>query len=223
MVSVIPHGLDPIQGDLIPRVQARQQLGLPTDSPIALFFGSIRRDKGLDIALQAIAMARNWHLVVAGAANDLSLSTDLARQLGIGGRVYWRIGFIPDEEVTTYFTAADVVVLPYKPSFESQSGVLFQAYRHHIPVVVTEVGSLGETVREDGSGIVIPPDNPQALAKALDEALPLGSRVPWRSLELKYSWENVAWLTLSVYRKVVGDVPSADAGTGTWQRQHAKL
>lgn len=203
MISVIPHGLDPIPWSVMTRAEARRQLSLPTDAPIALAFGAIRHDKGLDLALQALSLQRDWYLVVAGRANDASPLIALANQLGVESRVCWRIGFIPDDLITPYFIAADVVVLPYKPSFESQSGVLFQAYRHHIPVVVTDVGSLGETVREDGAGIVVPPNDPRAFADGMVMALRLGKNILWNSLEQKYSWDHIAMATIEVYKKVL--------------------
>lgn len=203
MISVVPHGLDPVPQNMILQADARRQLNLPLNSLIALAFGSIRYNKGLDLVLQALNLLCDWHLVVAGRAKDASPWIEMATQLRVESRVFWRIGFIPDDLIGLYFAAADVVVLPYKPSFESQSGVLFQAYRHHIPVVVTDVGSLGETVREDGTGIVVPPNEPYEFACGIIKALQLSRYIPWNSVEQKYSWDHVAKITLKIYEKIL--------------------
>lgn len=202
-VNVVPHGLDPLPPNTaVTQADARRQLDLPLDVPIALAFGGIRQDKGLDVALQFLSLVDDWVLVVAGESYGLSPYMRLAQSLGVEPRVRWRIGFVPDELVSLYFMAADVVVLPYKPSFESQSGVLFQAYRHHKPVVVTDVGGLGETVREDRSGIVVPPNDPKAFADGVIAALQLNS-ITWSFIEQKYSWDTVARTTLKVYRQAL--------------------
>lgn len=205
-VNVVPHGLDPLPvNNIVCQTDARRQLDLPLDVPIALAFGGIRQDKGLDVALHAISLVGNWVLVVAGESYGHSTYVALAESLGVGRRVFWRVGFVPDELVSLYFSAADVVALPYKPSFESQSGVLFQAYRHHKPVVATNVGGLGEVVHEDRSGIVVPPDDPQAFADGMVAALQLKPHIAWTAIEHKYSWHTVAEATLKVYRQALGD------------------
>lgn len=205
-VSVVPHGLDPLGlNAVVSQTDARRQLGLPLDVHIALAFGGIRKDKGLDVALQALSLVDNWVLVVAGESYGHSAYVRLAESLGVERRVCWHVGFVPDELVSLYFTAADIVALPYKPSFESQSGVLFQAYRHHKPVVATNVGGLGEAVHDDRSGIVVPPDDPQAFAEGMIAALRIAPHIEWSLIEHKYSWDAVAEATLRVYRRALED------------------
>src|SRR5205823_783495 len=91
---------------------------------------------------------------------------------GVADRIEWRLRFLPDEEVVTLLEAAAAVVLPYRQ--HDSSGVLATAIGYGRPVVVTDVGSLGEIVREFGAGKVVPPDDAAALAQACNELL-LGS------------------------------------------------
>ncbi len=203
-VAVVPHGFQPTSdSERIPQGEARSHLGLPSDVPLALALGSIRADKGLDTALRALRAIPDWHLVVAGSGPEAPRLRELAREMDLDDRIHWRIEFIPDELVGTYFRAADIVLLPYKPSFESQSGVLFQAYRYHVPVVVTDVGSLGDTVRQDGAGLVVPPDSPGLLADAFGPALDLQPDIAWKDLERRYSWTQVAKRTVALYQEIV--------------------
>src|ERR1043166_9279393 len=86
------------------------------------------------------------------------------RELGVDARIEWRLGFLPDDEVAALMHGATLVVLPYRRT--DASGVLATAIGHGRPVVVTDVGSLRETVRDFGLGEVVPPDDERALAQA---------------------------------------------------------
>ena len=78
-------------------------------------------------------------------------------------------GYIPDSEVTDYFSAADVIALPYRSA--SQSGIVQIAYNYNLPVIVTSVGGLPEIVQDGKSGFVIDSENQEELAKVLYENL----------------------------------------------------
>jgi glycosyltransferase involved in cell wall biosynthesis len=158
-VSVIPHPLPPVMPS-----SHRSTDGAPT----VLFFGSLRANKGLDTLLDTIermppGVAR---FVIAGGGTP-----DLAAKVAQAARTLpdltCELGFIDEPRKAALLGAADVMVLPYSPDFESQSGVLFDAYAYGIPVVVTDVGAIGPTVRSDASGWVAPPNDPAALADAL--------------------------------------------------------
>src|ERR1043166_5733573 len=86
------------------------------------------------------------------------------RELGVDARIEWRLGFFPDDGGAGLMHGATLVVLPYRRT--DASGVLATAIGHGRPVVVTDVGSLGETVRDFGLGEVVPPDDERALADA---------------------------------------------------------
>ena len=153
-IARIPHPVFPAPGEPSPP----RGRGL-------LFFGLIRASKGLDVLLRAFPEVPDARLVVAG---DPLEPVGPLRRLATE-EVEWRLGYVPDEEVHSLMHEAAVVVLPYR-KVES-SGVLATALGHARPVVVTDVGSLGDTVREYGAGLVVPPDDAAALARACSRLL----------------------------------------------------
>jgi glycosyltransferase involved in cell wall biosynthesis len=145
-----------------------QEPGPPSGTTL-LFFGLLKASKGLDVILRALpAIAEavpDVRLVVAGdPLEPVQPLRALAAELGVSERVDWRLGYLPDSDIPALMAAATVVVLPYR-KIES-SGVLATALGYRRPVVVTDVGSLGSTVREFGAGHVVEPEDPQALAAA---------------------------------------------------------
>jgi glycosyltransferase involved in cell wall biosynthesis len=109
-------------------------------------------------------------LVVAGDPVDpVAPAQALARELGVDGRIEWRLRFVRDREVEELMAQAAVVVLPYREL--DSSGVLATAIGYGRPVVVTDVGSLGEQVREFGAGAVVAPGDSTALAEACNALL----------------------------------------------------
>jgi glycosyltransferase involved in cell wall biosynthesis len=134
-----------------------EQLG-PPDGRTLLFFGLIRDYKGLEVLLRALPEIPDARLVVAGDP------VDPVQPVEVDGRVEWRLRFIPEPEVRELMARAAAVVLPYRRL--DSSGVLATAIGYRRPVVVTDVGSLGEIVREFGAGEVVPPNDPRALAEA---------------------------------------------------------
>jgi glycosyltransferase involved in cell wall biosynthesis len=133
----------------------------PPEGRTLLFFGLIRDYKGLDVLLQALPEIRDARLVVAGDPVDPVPRAN--------GGVEWRLGFVPEPEVRELMAQSAVVVLPYRQL--DSSGVLATAIGYRRPVVVTDVGSLGEIVREFGAGEVVPVDDAEALAKACTRLL----------------------------------------------------
>jgi glycosyltransferase involved in cell wall biosynthesis len=139
----------------------------PTDNTL-LFFGLIRTYKGIDLLIHALPeIARHVpeaRLVVAGDPLDpVGPFQALAEHLGVADRVQWRLTFHSETEIDALMAEADVVVLPYRRRADA-SGVLASALGRGRPVVVSDVGNLGETVEEFGAGEVVPPDDVGALA-----------------------------------------------------------
>ncbi len=168
-VIVSPHPIYDNYGEPMDSLEARQRLGLPLDGKILMFFGFIRDYKGLDLLLQAYADPRlqggDVHLLVAGEFyNNADKYYALEQSLGLSGRVLWHTSFIPDEQVRVYFSAADLIVQPYKTA--TQSGVTQIAYHFCKPMLVTHVGGLAEIVPDGKVGYVTDVD-PKAIADAL--------------------------------------------------------
>lgn len=157
-------------GTSLPQHEARAALGLPPDAPTLLFFGFVRRYKGLHVLLGAlppiVQALPDVRLVVAGEFYDdpAPYHAQVARH-GLGGHVRFASAYIAESEVATYFSAADVVVQPYVSA--TQSGVAKIAFHFGQPVITTDVGGLAEAVPHEQAGFVVPPEDPQALAAAV--------------------------------------------------------
>jgi glycosyltransferase involved in cell wall biosynthesis len=137
---------------------------------LLLCFGAIRPYKGLDLALEALALvdpALSVRLVVAGRfwSGEPAYRRQL-EQLGLGNRVELRDRYIPDDEAAVLFAAADAVLLPYRSA--SQSGVIQLAFAHGRPVIATAVGGIPEAVSDGEDGLLCPSESPRALAKAIE-------------------------------------------------------
>lgn len=195
----VAHPLYDNFGDIIPKEAARKQLGLPENENIILFFGFIRRYKGLDMLLEAIAFIKKNHpealrfkLVVAGEFyEDEKSYQDQIDRLGIREHLILRTDFIPDSEVKYYCCAADAVIQPYRNA--TQSGVTPLAYHFEKPMVVTNVGGLPALVPDEKVGLVVEP-NPEAIAAGILRFYQLGEDffIPHlRSEKQKYSWEKM--------------------------------
>jgi glycosyltransferase involved in cell wall biosynthesis len=191
---------------------ARKKLNLPQDRQIILFFGGIRPNKGLDVLLKAlkIVKARNQRilLVIAGGLLgrfNFESYSDMIRKAGLSEQVRTFIDFISEEDVDYFFAASNLVVLPYL-KFEAQSGVLLRAYAHKKPVVVSNVGAMGELVSSDNIGLAVEPGAVEPLAQAVINALDDLDKFQSHyspDLESKYSWEHIAELTMRSYEAAI--------------------
>ena len=143
-------------GDSVEKGFARKHLHLPEDSKVILFFGIIRKYKGLKLLLKAIAQLHDkdkLKLVVAGEFyEDRAKYTKLIEKLGIQNNVLVHAGFVDKHKVKYYFCAADLVAQPYLSA--TQSGVTQIAYHFGSPMLVTNVGGLPEMVPHKKVGYV---------------------------------------------------------------------
>lgn len=197
---------------LIEQSAARAQLGLPLDLPLLLFFGGLREDKGPDLLIRAVQQTESECLVVFAGVDERSALQRLAGRLRSGPpwpRVLIREGFVPEPDVPLYFRAADVVMLPYRRSFGGTSGVLQQAAAAARPVIAADVGDVGPTVREWGLGLVVRPEDPAALAAAIDQFLASRDRLSSELGEAaarfarETSWGRLAEDLLDVYERTL--------------------
>lgn len=214
-VRVLPHGeygFFERESGTVGRQSARHDLGLGTDDEVALFFGYIREYKGLDLLLEcwpAVAAARpRARLVVAGdpVRLDARRRRDLEAAATRVGAVH-RFAYIPFDEVSRYFAAADVLVLPYR--HVSQSGVLFLALAVGLPVVATRVGALPEVLRDGESALLVTPESAGDLGAAVIRALGdpgLRARLAegGRRVAAEYTWPAIARRTEEVFTPLAG-------------------
>ena len=187
----IVHPLYDNFGEAINKSEARRKLGLNENEQIILFFGFIRKYKGLDILLEAMSLLNNdIKLLIAGEFyEDRKLYDDLIAQLKIADKLILRTDFINDSEVAFYLSAADFVIQPYKNA--TQSGVTPLAYHFEKPMLVTNVGSLPDLVPDHKVGLVAEP-NALSVKEKIKELYQLGEDyfLPHlREEKKKYSWK----------------------------------
>jgi glycosyltransferase involved in cell wall biosynthesis len=223
-IAVIPHGAyDSFfeSSRLISGTAARRELDIPDDRAIVLFFGLIRRYKGLEYLIEAFAEVKvqveNAMLLIAGDisradSEDFRYYETLLETLDGRDDVRRISRSIPDNQVGSLFVASDLVVLPYVKT--DTSGVLLAAYAAGKPVVATDTGALGEIVEPGKTGLLVPPRDSRALALAIITMLQDGNalrdmgRYAKHLADTSYSWHRVAAQTRDVYQSVMSRAPS---------------
>ncbi len=194
--KVVPHPLFDTFGDIVPKGKARERLAILQNEKVVLFFGFIRKYKGLDILFEAMSDSRIKHagikLLVAGEFyEDEKSYQDQIQILGIKDSLILRTEFIADDEVKYFLSAVDVVIQPYRSA--TQSGVTPLAYHFEKPMIVTDVGGLAALVPHEKVGLVTQPD-PKSIADAIMRFYELGEDyfIPHlRAEKQKYSWSGL--------------------------------
>lgn len=204
-IKIIPHGnFDHYLPERhLPQEEARRRLQLQADDHVLLFFGNIREYKGLDLLLDAFAVAARKNsrlkLVIAGQLYDDALRQRYADQIAAlpaRDRILYHARFIPSEKVAEYFRAADVAVLPYHNIYHS--GVLHLAYSFGKPVIATRVGDFPETIVHGRSGYLLEKHDHECLAQAIlkifsdNRNLAAMGAFARELSETKYSWASIA-------------------------------
>lgn len=177
--------------DFYPRAGSRRT---PGDRPRLLFFGNVRRYKGLDVFLEALGIVRREMMFEATVAGEFYMDgtpfRTLAGRLGLDDCLVWKDHYITNEEVPTIFEQADLVVLPYIDA--TQSGVVPLAYRFGVPVVASDVGGLSEVVQEGRTGYLVPSGNPDVLARRIVQYFREGKRAEFEA-NIEHFREQLNW------------------------------
>lgn len=206
-ISIIPHGiLEVVSIKDISKKEAREHLKIPQNKRIILHFGNIRNYKGLDVLLESLKFIReeieDVILITAGKPwENWEKYEKIIRNDSISDIIIKKLDFIPPSEVEYYFSAADVVVLPYK-YFDSQSGVGALALPFKKPLIVTNVGGLPDFVKDER--VIAKPNNSEDLARVIikvlkdDDILRKLSRDSEELLK-KYNWDEIAKKTIKLY------------------------
>ena len=219
-VTVIPFGINnEVPNTSLTAAEAKRRLGIGESEKSVLFFGKIRPYKGLECLVSAFLelpiQSENYRLIIAGKpGKGCEEYWDTIRQT-IGtcpqrDRILVRTDFIPDDEIETYFKAADVLVLPYRHIYGS--GILSLGYSFGTPVLVAEVGSLREEVIVGKTGFIFNREDPSDLRAAIERyfASDLYKHLSARRPQIRcyaadrYSWNEVGRATLSVYAQLLG-------------------
>jgi len=162
--AVIPHPVYSHFGKKVSRDAACMKLGLDPSKKTLLFFGLIREYKGLDILLKAFDyLDDSYQLLIAG--EPYGSFDKYSEMIGCSPgkeRIHVFPNYIKDSEVKTYFSAADVTILPYRSA--TQSGISSISDHFEVPMIVTDVGGLKETIGETGKGIVCEDLSPEGIS-----------------------------------------------------------
>ena len=215
-VLVIPHALYVYSGNFsLNETRAKEYLNVQ-NKKILLFFGEIRRGKGLEYAIKAMPKisAKNPQslFLIAGRVSPENRSylqelIALSGSLKLKGKVVYRAEFIADDHVPYYFAAADIILLPYtKDEIILASGPLSTAVAFSKPIVATRIRSFAD-LKDGENALLVPPADSDNLANAVNTLLndnELGHTLSegTKSIAQGRTWEDIALKTLTLYKQV---------------------
>lgn len=195
-VLALEHPIYDHYPEKVEKASACEKLGIDKTKKTILFFGLIRSYKGLDLLIEAMGeLDDSYQLLIAGECYgsfipyrqliDLSPNKENIKA--------WN-QYIPDDDVTYYFSAADALVLPYRSA--TQSGVVAMAYQMGTPIVATDVGSLGNAVRTPNIGLVVSDVTPASIAQGIKDFFNINDRsLYYENIEkekIRLSWSSFA-------------------------------
>jgi glycosyltransferase involved in cell wall biosynthesis len=201
------HPLYTSFGEKLNKLDARNALGIKEDVNLVLFFGLIRKYKGLDMLLDAFNELKdnpNVMLLIAGEFyEDKQPYLDLIEKYQIQDQVILHAKFIANEDVKLYFSAADLVALPYRTA--TQSGVTQVSFHFEVPTLVTNVGGLGEIIPHKKAGYVVEP-NGKAIAESIKDYF-ANQRMPMftegmKQEKQKYDWKIFVNEVLDLFQSI---------------------
>ena len=209
-VIVIPHGeysLHAISQE-ISETEARSMLGLDEGQRAMLFFGFIRKIKGIGTLLEAFDNVAetfpNIVLIIAGSViqgESFAEHRQVISRMKHKSQVKCFIKYVAHEEIAVFFTSADIVVVPYL-KFSSQSGVLHLAQGFGKAVIGTDVGGIPEAIEDGKTGVIVPAGDVTRLAEAMryllkndDIRTRMGQRAEQMAME-RFSWDDIAKATI---------------------------
>lgn len=206
-IVVMQHGINDIVPDHgRPKRECREAIGAPLNKLLLLFFGNLLPYKGLGRLLEAMkVLDERFALVVAGKPKQKTyeaLITEIIDNHSARQRIVFRPGWVADEDVATYFRAADAVVMPYQHI--DQSGVLFLALRFGVPIISTDVGAIRDYVG-DGIGVIADGMDVEALVRAVEKFY--SQRDGFVSVKItecaqRFSWDETIRPVVALYRQM---------------------
>lgn len=192
----VPHPIYNLFGGPIEKRGARERLGI-TANRVILFFGYIRKYKGLHVLLDAMSLLKgaDIHLMAVGECyDDEQVYHEQVNALHLKDSVTLITDYVPNDRVGLYFSATDAVVLPYLSA--TQSGIAQIAYNFDRPVIASRVGGLAEVVVDGKTGLLLPPGDVPALAQTIRRFFEEGNEEDFRNNvrdeKKKYTWEAMA-------------------------------
>jgi len=202
-----PHPLFDDFGDFVNKEEAQHKLGLSSNDINLLTFGLIRKYKGVDILIEALADKRLMNfpikLIVAGEFyDDPNPYYERVKELGLDAKILFVPKFIPDEDVKYYFCSTDLIVQTYRSA--TQSGVTQIGYHFEKPMLVTNVGGLAEIIPNGKVGYVVEP-NVKDIADAIVDFCIFRPdfSAGIREEKKKYSWAKKVEAIKKLYQEIL--------------------
>ena len=212
-ISIVPHGsYTPFINIQYDKEKSKEQLGIPNNRRILLFFGMIKKVKGLEVLLSALkgVIKKNTDvlLVIAGRVweNDFSAYQKIIDENNLSEYILLHTKFIPQEDVEHYYCASDLVILPYKKIY--QSGVLMMTLSYERPALVSDLPPLKEIISDNENGFLFKTENVSDLTAKLNGILSdkgLMEEVRVKGAELintKYDWGEIGRQTKQAYQSL---------------------
>jgi len=209
-IKVIYDGANP-PPFFLKKEKARKKIGINYQGTIFLFFGMLRRDKGIEHFFKAISLLKNkdFKVLIAGSLFDYQESDilNLIEKLRIKDKVFLKLGYIDQREVYFYFYASDVLVLPYVKIYTGGSGPLLkEAAVCKIPAIVSDVSEMGRLVKENKMGLVAEPENAESLAEKMKEFLEMPEaekeKLGKNAFKVANTWPKMARQYLELYKEI---------------------
>lgn len=210
-LSYIPHGNFANYANIHDKREARKYLNLPQDKNILLFFGQIKKVKGLGVLIDAFNDAckvrDDIYLVIAGSVwgDDFSIYEDKIKKYKLEDKIRCDIRYIKDEEIEYYYSACDLNVLPYLDVY--QSGVIQLAYAYKKAVIVTNIGAFTSIVTEGSNGFIAEPNDYESLRNAIIRACNNNEKLNEmgeegnRFILENFSWNDISTKIFKLYNK----------------------
>jgi glycosyltransferase involved in cell wall biosynthesis len=151
------------------KIESQQKLNIPKNKKVLLFFGFIRKYKGLDLLIEALKLLGNdYHLIICGEVyGSFDEYQAIIDKLDLNGQISLFNRYISDQEVADFFAASDVCVLPYRSA--TQSGIVGISYHFDLPVIASNVGSLKEMIADYNTGLMIEKPEPELIKNGIEK------------------------------------------------------
>ena len=212
-IRYIPHGHYMEYAEVVSKEDSLQYLNLPKGKKIVLFFGQIKKVKGVDVLINAMKMVSEKHedayCIIAGKVwkDDFSLYSKQILELQLEEYIRTDIRYISDKEIKYYFNAADVVALPYLQIY--QSGVVLLGVAYKKPIVATTEGEFKSLFRNHETGILVQAGSAKELADAIiwyfdnyDEGQQYAEKA-YEDINIRLSWDTISKDIENVYYAVM--------------------
>jgi len=219
-ICVIPHGVD--LTDSNPTDSINRKNSNPTISNTIVYFGFVRPGKGIEYAIKALPQVlrrfSKTRLIIAGGYHPyltpegtkyIAKLKELVKELNLKGEVVFSERFIPNDELVSRFSTADIFIMPYTESdIIGASGVLSKIACYGKPIVATNVPRFRD-ITDGKHGLIVPSHNSQAIAEAIikllsNDTLRLLVGHELQNYARDNCWKNVARTTLDLYKEVLG-------------------